>query len=192
MNALFESVAWNSLAALALAILVLVAGRIWKRPELLHVLWLVVLVKLVTPGVIRFDALPDVRKTVPVAFAMQSTDALPLAELPAASPAGLEAGYLVRWSEASLAVWIGGSVLFLILVGAAIYIWAATAFVREGKGTPSPTAPPTQFVAVGPYRYVRNPIYIGELIVVAGLAAILGSALVLIYAGGLFAVLHMF
>ncbi|TDI45998.1 MAG: hypothetical protein E2P01_09735 [Acidobacteria bacterium] len=117
MNALFESVAWNSLAALALAILVLVAGRIWKRPELLHVLWLVVLVKLVTPGVIRFDALPDVRKTVPVAFAMQSTDALPLAELLAASPAGLEARHLVRWSEASLAVWIGGSVLFLILVG---------------------------------------------------------------------------
>ncbi|MCI0854982.1 MAG: isoprenylcysteine carboxyl methyltransferase, partial [Chloroflexi bacterium] len=61
--------------------------------------------------------------------------------------------------------------LFLILVGAAIYTWAATAFVREGKGTPSPTAPPTHFVAVGPYRYVRNPIYIGELIVVAGLAA---------------------
>ena len=82
--------------------------------------------------------------------------------------------------------------LFLILVGAAIYTWAATAFVREGKGTPSPTAPPTQFVAVGPYRYVRNPIYIGELIVVAGLAAVLGSAPVLIYAGGLFAVLHMF
>ncbi|MCH8338555.1 MAG: isoprenylcysteine carboxyl methyltransferase, partial [Chloroflexi bacterium] len=82
--------------------------------------------------------------------------------------------------------------LLLILAGVAIYVWAATAFVREGKGTPSPTAPPTQFVAVGPYRYVRNPIYIGELIVVAGLAAILGSALVLIYAGGLFAVLHMF
>lgn len=117
MNALFESVAWNSLAALVLAILVLVAGRIWKRPELLHVLWLVVLVKLVTPGVIQFDALPDVRKTVPVAFAMQSTDALPLAELPVASPAGLEARHLVRWSEVSLAVWIGGSVLFLILVG---------------------------------------------------------------------------
>jgi len=82
--------------------------------------------------------------------------------------------------------------LLLILAGVAIYVWAATAFVLEGKGTPSPTAPPTQFVAVGPYRYVRNPIYIGELIVVAGLAAILGSALVLIYAGGLFAVLHMF
>ncbi len=82
--------------------------------------------------------------------------------------------------------------LFLVLAGAGIYIWAATAFVREGKGTPSPTAPPQQFVALGPYRYVRNPIYVGELIVVIGLAAILGSALVLIYASGLFAILHLF
>lgn len=81
---------------------------------------------------------------------------------------------------------------FLVLVGAAIYVWAATAFVRVGKGTPSPTAPPMQFVALGPYRYVRNPIYVGELIVVAGLASILGSALVLIYASGLFAILHLF
>ena len=64
---------------------------------------------------------------------------------------------------------------FLVLVGVAIYVWAATAFVRVGKGTPSPTAPPMQFVALGPYRYVRNPIYIGELIVVVGLASILGS-----------------
>ena len=82
--------------------------------------------------------------------------------------------------------------LLLILAGVAIYVWAATEFVLEGRGTPSPTAPPTQFVAVGPYRYVRNPIYIGELIVVTGLAAVLGSELVLIYAGGLFAVLHLF
>ena len=117
MSALLEFVAWNSLAALALAILVLVAGRVWKRPELLHVLWLVVLVKLVTPGVIQINALPDVRETAPAPLAIQTTGIHPLAELPAAAPSGLEARDPVRWSEASLAVWIGGSALFLTLVG---------------------------------------------------------------------------
>ena len=82
--------------------------------------------------------------------------------------------------------------LFLVLAGAAIYVWAAAAFVREGRGTPSPTAPPLEFVVIGPYRYVRNPIYVGELIVIIGVAAIFGSVLVLIYASGLFAVLHLF
>ena len=86
----------------------------------------------------------------------------------------------------------GAAGLFLVLVGAGIYVWAAMAFVREGRGTPSPNAPPLVFVVVGPYRYVRNPIYVGELIVVIGIAAIFGSALVLIYASGLFAVLHLF
>ena len=81
---------------------------------------------------------------------------------------------------------------FLVLAGALIYVWAATAFVREGKGTPSPTAPPLEFVAVGPYRYVRNPIYVGELIVIIGIAAIFGSAYVLFYASVLFAVLSLF
>ena len=79
MSALFEFVAWNSLAALALALLVLVAGRVWKRPELLHVLWLVVLVKLVTPGVIRFDALPDVLEIAPAVLAAQPEGVVALA-----------------------------------------------------------------------------------------------------------------
>src|SRR5260370_30636727 len=33
-------------------------------------------------------------------------------------------------------------------------------FVTRGEGTPAPFDPPRQFVAVGPYRFVRNPMYI--------------------------------
>jgi len=80
----------------------------------------------------------------------------------------------------------------LIVIGAGIYVWSATAFVREGKGTPSPTAPPLEIVATGPYRYVRNPIYVGELVFVIGVAAVFESMLILIYASGLFAVLYLF
>ena len=89
----------------------------------------------------------------------------------------------------SVALLVGAS---LIVIGAGIYVWSATAFVREGKGTPSPTAPPLEFVATGPYRYVRNPIYAGELVFVIGVAAVFGSMLILIYASGLFVVLHLF
>ena len=86
MSALLESVAWNSLAVVALALFVLVAGRVWKRPELLHVLWLVVLVKLVTPGMIRFEALPDILETGLPLLPVQSAVALPPVENLAALP----------------------------------------------------------------------------------------------------------
>jgi len=86
----------------------------------------------------------------------------------------------------------GAAGLFLVLVGAAIYVWGATAIVREGGGTLSSTAPPLQFIVIGAYRYIRNPIYVGELIVVIGVAAIFGLVLVLTYTSGLFAVLHLF
>jgi len=116
MSALLESVALNSLAALALALLILVAGRVWHRPELLHVLWLVVLVKLVTPGVIRLHALPDVLGPTPALLPMPTAGALPLADLSAAIPVVLRAADPARWPAWSSAVWIAGSVLFLAFV----------------------------------------------------------------------------
>jgi len=117
MSALLESVAWNSLVALTLAAFVLTAGRIWKRPELLHVLWLVVLLKLVTPGVIRLAAFPDVLATELPVLAVQSTGVPLPAETAAALPAIVMAGAPVQWTQALAVVWIGGSLLFLLLVG---------------------------------------------------------------------------
>ena len=116
MSALLESVALNSLAALALALLILVAGRVWRRPELLHVLWLVVLVKLVTPGVIRLHALPDVLGPTPALLPMPPAGALAPADLSAAIPVALKAADPARWPAWPSAVWIAGSVLFLAFV----------------------------------------------------------------------------
>jgi protein-S-isoprenylcysteine O-methyltransferase Ste14 len=36
-------------------------------------------------------------------------------------------------------------------------------FGRTGHGTPAPMAPPQRLVVMGPYRYVRNPMYLGFL-----------------------------
>src|SRR4051794_16562123 len=41
-------------------------------------------------------------------------------------------------------------------------------FVREGRGTPAPSAPTEELVVGGLYRYVRNPMYVGVALVIAG------------------------
>jgi protein-S-isoprenylcysteine O-methyltransferase Ste14 len=48
-------------------------------------------------------------------------------------------------------------------------------FVRVGLGTLSPTHPTEHLVISGSYRYVRNPMYIGVLALIAGQAALFGS-----------------
>src|SRR5690242_5476443 len=60
--------------------------------------------------------------------------------------------------------------LGLVLFGACLS-W----FIREGKGTLAPWDPPRRLVARGPYRYVRNPMISGVLLVLFGEAGILRS-----------------
>jgi protein-S-isoprenylcysteine O-methyltransferase Ste14 len=56
-------------------------------------------------------------------------------------------------------------------------------FAVVDGGTPGPWDPPRRFVAVGPYRWVRNPIYLAALLIVLGEAWLFGSAALLLYAG---------
>lgn len=46
---------------------------------------------------------------------------------------------------------------------------------REGGGGPGISVPPDRIVDEGPYRFVRNPMYLGHLVFFAGLALVLGS-----------------
>jgi len=58
--------------------------------------------------------------------------------------------------------------LLLIFTGLYIMILTITKFVRIGKGTLAPWSPTGKLVIDGMYRYVRNPMIIGVLIVLAG------------------------
>ncbi len=49
----------------------------------------------------------------------------------------------------------------LWLIGGMILLWSFWNFLLEGRGTPAPIDPPKELVAVGFYRYVRNPMYVG-------------------------------
>lgn len=79
----------------------------------------------------------------------------PLPFLPAGVPAG----------------WLGGIVF---LAGLALLLWAATTFRRAGTQIQT-TEPTTTIVDAGPYRYTRNPIYIGMFLGLAGLAVAFDS-----------------
>jgi protein-S-isoprenylcysteine O-methyltransferase Ste14 len=64
----------------------------------------------------------------------------------------------------------------LIAIGASVYMWCVWDFAYRGRGTPAPFDPPVALVATGLYRYVRNPIYIGVLLVLLAESIALESA----------------
>lgn len=47
--------------------------------------------------------------------------------------------------------------------------------LRKGRGGPGIAVPPERLVFDGPYRVTRNPMYLGHLIFLLGLALLLGS-----------------
>ncbi|HET6263441.1 MAG TPA: isoprenylcysteine carboxylmethyltransferase family protein [Usitatibacter sp.] len=55
------------------------------------------------------------------------------------------------------------------------YVWVGTYRTRLGGGGPGLANPPDRIVEAGPYRWVRNPMYLGHLIFLAGLALVLHS-----------------
>src|SRR5579859_2400796 len=69
-----------------------------------------------------------------------------------------------------------------IVAGGALYVACLWVFASVGRGTPGPWDPPLQFVAVGPYRWVRNPIYIAALLVMVGEAWLFLSLPLVFYA----------
>lgn len=97
-------------------------------------------------------------------------------------------GGLVPWAltgwHAGHGFWPGSRILgcLLILGGGLVLVGAFAEFALRGLGTPAPVAPPQQLVVQGPYRYVRNPIFLALLAVIVGQALLLGRAGLLAYA----------
>jgi protein-S-isoprenylcysteine O-methyltransferase Ste14 len=75
---------------------------------------------------------------------------MPLRFMPAAAPAG----------------WVGGAVFGVAL---ALFVWAIATMTRAGSNVPT-NRPTTTIVDAGPYRFTRNPIYVGMFVGLIGLA----------------------
>ncbi len=73
-----------------------------------------------------------------------------------------------------------------LLLGIIIYLWCVFDFAKRGRGIPAPIDHPKHLVVTGLYRYVRNPMYIGVLLVLIGEAVMFRSGLFLLYASALF------
>lgn len=72
--------------------------------------------------------------------------------------------------------------LTLVAAGVAVLATAFARFVLEGRGTPAPIAPTEQLVVGGTDRYVRNPMYVAVVAVIAGQALALWSTGLVAYA----------
>jgi protein-S-isoprenylcysteine O-methyltransferase Ste14 len=69
----------------------------------------------------------------------------------------------------------------LWIIGILIIIWCSVDFIRKGRGTPAHIDPPKELVVEGLYRYVRNPIYVGALLVQIGYILWFASPFVILY-----------
>jgi protein-S-isoprenylcysteine O-methyltransferase Ste14 len=76
--------------------------------------------------------------------------------------------------------------------GAALALWCIFTFALVGRGTPAPFEPPRRLVIQGPYRFVRNPMYLGAGLALAGAALFYESLLLLGYTGLFFLTTHLF
>jgi len=81
-----------------------------------------------------------------------------------------------------------------LLLGAAIAANCFVNFVASGSGTPAPFDAPRRLVVSGVYRYVRNPMYVGAGLFLAGCAILFAdfSRTLLWYALGLIAGVNLF
>jgi protein-S-isoprenylcysteine O-methyltransferase Ste14 len=71
-------------------------------------------------------------------------------------------------------------------------MWSARLFVTTGGGTPDPNNPPAALVQEGPYRYSRNPMVVGAMGLLVGIALLARSILVLTYSVAFALVLNFY
>jgi protein-S-isoprenylcysteine O-methyltransferase Ste14 len=108
--------------------------------------------------------------------------------------AGVVPWLLLGWPDETImpasSLWLIG--LPPLLLGVSLYFWCAGAFSFIGKGTPAPIDAPIFLVRAGPYRRVRNPMYVGVLTTIIGEAILFHSLPLAGYALLFWIMTHLF
>jgi protein-S-isoprenylcysteine O-methyltransferase Ste14 len=106
---------------------------------------------------------------------------------------GTFAGLIPAWIVTADRVRGEGSLVGLVFlcIGAAVLLWCVRDFYVAGKGTLAPWDPPKRLVIVGLYRFVRNPMYVGILVLLIGWALWAGSWMLACYTALLGVAFHL-
>jgi|SRR5579859_5937189 len=78
----------------------------------------------------------------------------------------------------------------LVAGGLALVLWAVGGFRRSGR-SPEPWLPSSILILEGPYRFSRNPMYVGMTAIQAGIGAALDNGWVVLFAAAALAVVHV-
>jgi protein-S-isoprenylcysteine O-methyltransferase Ste14 len=113
---------------------------------------------------------------------------------------GMVAGFIPYWIVRNHLIEIiekpAGVFQFMaILLFTAGFVTTITCILRfafEGKGTLSPADETKQLVIGGLYRYSRNPMYVGVMLMLIGEALFTSSKDLWIYAAVIFSCFHLF
>jgi protein-S-isoprenylcysteine O-methyltransferase Ste14 len=65
-------------------------------------------------------------------------------------------------------------------------------FAHEGRGTLAPIDPPRFIVRGGAYRIVRNPMYVANVAIILGCAAVFGAWVLVAWAAVVLVAFHLF
>jgi len=100
--------------------------------------------------------------------------------------------HLDHYIPVSLPSWTAVVGICLMAAGAILAFICFGLFAVGGALTPGPAFPdPGVFVSRGPYRYVRNPMTIGGLMVLAGWGLCQLSVSILLFTAGMAGVMHL-
>lgn len=111
---------------------------------------------------------------------------------------GLYAGYIpwryfglrsVAFDPGSARHWLGAAGM---AVGITFLVVCIVEFARSGRGTLSPADPPRALVVRGPYRHVRNPMYLSVTLIVLGEILLTSSRGLFLYWAIWFALVNLF
>ena len=120
---------------------------------------------------------------------MKRTSAIAVSAIFAIIAPGTVAGIVPRWIsrwkiQAPFLHFYGFRVIGIILILASLPVLldSFARFALQGLGTPAPVFPTRHLLVTGLYRYVRNPMYVAVVGLIAGQALLLGNRALLSYA----------
>lgn len=99
-------------------------------------------------------------------------------------------GWRIPWSPPWL---VPVAIVSVLLIGSGVVV-LLDAFIRFARadGTPAPPVPTAHLVVDGPYRFVRNPMYLAVLAIILGQALLFASTATVVYAALTFAGVFLF